>query len=173
VRRVLFDAVAVIVGVVIATLFGSLLGIDPTWAVVLAVALGLAPGEGRGGRILAFAIGAGAGWLVTALQAGFLPATDTAAMISWLVGAIIVIVVAAATTNRVPVWAGAAGIATFMGVYGPAFEANPTAFLSESPPALATTLLAGGIGFLLAYLVDMGMEPSEITVPVRDTEVPA
>jgi hypothetical protein len=131
---------------------GDALGITTVWPVLLAVAVGLAARQPTVGRIGAYVIGILAAWGAVALGAGLLPQTGLADAIALMVGLGILTVIAAVTGDHVPLWAGLAGYVAFTAFYEPIYAANPTLFLSESPVALLTVLLAGGIGFAIAGL---------------------
>ena len=134
---------------------GGLLGITTIWPVLLAVGVGLAARPVTIGRIAAYAVGTLAAWAAIALGAGALPQTAIADAISVVAALLILTAIAAVTADRFPLWAGLAGYAAFAGYYGPLYDANPTLFLSESPVALLTVLLAGAIGFAIAGVADL------------------
>jgi hypothetical protein len=84
-----------------------------------------------------------------------LPQTGIADAIVVIVAIAILTVIAALTADLVPLWAGLAGYAAFAGLYEPIYEANPTLFLSESPVALITVLLAGALGFAISAIAQL------------------
>ena len=153
-RTALIGAVVALL-VALVAMGGGLLGITTIWPVLLAVGVGLAARPVTVGRIAAYAIGAGAGWVATALTAGVLPQTAISDAIAVVAALVIIIALAAVTADQFPLWAGLAGYAAFAGYYEPIYAANPTLFLSESPVALLTVLLAGAIGFAIASLADL------------------
>ena len=134
---------------------GGLLGITAIWPVLLAVGVGLASRPVTIGRIAAYVIGTLAAWAAIALGAGALPQTAIADAIAVVAALVILTAIAAVTADRVPLWAGLAGYAAFAGYYEPLYDANPTLFLSESPVALLTVLLAGAVGFVIAGVADL------------------
>jgi hypothetical protein len=152
-RTAFIGAVVTLLAALVAV-SGGALGITTVWPVLLAVAVGLA-GPLTLGRLAAYTIGALTGWLTTALAAGLLPQTGLADAIALAVAVVVVTVIAAVTADRLPLWAGLAGYAAFVGYYEPTFAANPTLFLSESPIALLTVLLAGALGFAIAGLAQL------------------
>lgn len=153
-RAALIGAVVTLLAAVLAV-SGGALGITTVWPVLLAVAVGLAAGSVTLGRIGAYTLGALASWLAIALAAGLLPQTGLADAVALTVGLLLVTVVASVTGGRLPLWAGLAGYAAFAGFYEPTFAANPTLFLTESPVALLTVLLAGALGFAIAGLAQL------------------
>jgi len=143
---------AMAVGVILA---GGALDIDHAWPVLLAAAVGLAAGPARPGRIAAYVAGAMIAWVGAAIGAAALPQIAGAQALV-VAGAITVLAgVGAASRGRMPLWAGLAGYAAFAALYQPLYAARPTAFLTESPAALQTILLAGALGFLAALLADL------------------
>ena len=157
-RTALIGAVVTLTAAFVAALGGTI-GITNIWPVLLAVAVGLAGGVVTLGRIGALVVGTLAAWIALALDAGALPQTPLAAALAVLVGVGIVAAIAALTRDIAPLWAGLAGYAAFTGYYTPLYEANPTLFLTESPVALLTVLLAGGIGLTIAALAEMVAPP--------------
>ncbi len=134
---------------------GAPLGITTVWPVLLAIGVGLAARPVTIGRIAAYGIGAAAAWAAIALGAGALPQTAIADAIAVLAALLVLTTIAAVTADRFPLWAGLAGYAAFAGYYEPIHAANPTLFLTESPVALLTVLLAGAIGFAIAGVADL------------------
>ncbi|TVR22092.1 MAG: hypothetical protein EA387_09200 [Nitriliruptor sp.] len=153
-RTALIGAVVALL-VALVAVGGAPLGITTIWPVLLAIGVGLAARPVTIGRIAAYAVGTAAAWAAIALGAGALPQTASADAIAVLAALAILIVLAAVTADRFPLWAGLAGYAAFAGYYEPIYAANPTLFLSESPVALLTVLLAGAVGFAIASLADL------------------
>lgn len=141
--------------VALTALAGSALGIADPWPVVLVLAVVLVPGGTTLGRVGAVLVGAVLGWVAIAVQAGFLPSTAASKLLVSVGAVVIVVLVAAATSERLPLWAGLAGYAVFAGTYLPTFEASPTAFLSDSPVAFVSVLLAIAIGAVAGVLADL------------------
>jgi hypothetical protein len=166
-----------VIGVIVALLAalvaigGDALGITTVWPVLLAVAVGLAAREPTVGRIAAYVIGALAAWASIALGAALLPQTGLADAIALMVALGILTVIAAVTADHVPLWAGLAGYVAFSAFYEPIYAANPTLFLSESPVALLTVLLAGGVGFAIAGLAALFTAGTADTDELRSAPV--
>jgi hypothetical protein len=153
-RTVIHGAVVVVLAALVAA-FGSAIGITTVWPVLLAVAVGLAVWPLSLGRVGAYALGAVVGWVAMALRAGFLPDIVVSRTLAVVIGVVVLTLVAALTSDLVPLWAGLAGYAAFAGLYEPLYAESPTLFLSESPVALVTVLLAGGLGLAAAGLAEM------------------
>jgi hypothetical protein len=145
--------VALLTALVVAA--GSFLGITTIWPVLLAVAVGLAAGHVTLGRVIAYVVGAITSWVAMAIGAGVLPQALVSDVLVVVIGLAILTAVAALTADRVPLWAGLAGYAAFAAFYEPIFAANPTLFLSESPVALLTVLLAAALGIAIATVAEL------------------
>jgi len=162
-RTALIGVIVTLLAALVA-MGGGALGITSVWPVLLAVAVGLAAGPLTIGRIGAYVIGTLAAWVSIALGAALLPQTGLADAIALVVALGILTVIAAVTADHVPLWAGLGGYVAFTAFYEPTYAANPTLFLSESPVALLTVLLAGGIGFAIAGLAAL------LTAGTADTD---
>jgi hypothetical protein len=161
---------------------GAVFGADlPKVALLGAAAgavLGLVPDRSPAARLGGFVGGFAAAWLGYALRAGVLPDIPMGRAIAAVVVVAVVTAVAAATANRLPMWAGFVGVATLLGSYETTFAATPTSFVSDSMTAVTTSLLAAALGFLVAVLASgtaavAEHAPVEEDVVVLDAPVPA
>lgn len=137
----------------------SLIGLSSPWPVLLAAAVAFARPI-RPGIAGAFLTGAVAWWFAMALRAGVLPDAVWAEVVAATLAIGVCVIAAMVSSERLPLFAGFAGIAAFAGLYEPAFAAAPTQFLSESPLAFGAVVVATGLGFLAASLVDTVGSPS-------------
>lgn len=153
--RTLISGVLVAVLVAVVTLTGAAIGITSVWPVLLAAAVGLALAPVTIGRLAALVVGAVLGWVFFAIRAGFLPDVPAARALTVVGGVLVLTAIAAVTLDRAPLWAGLAGYAVFTGLYEPLHAARPTAFLTESPLALLTVLLAIAIGYAIAAVAEL------------------
>lgn len=153
-RTAVVGAVVLVLAALVAA-GGGMIGITTVWPVLLGVAVGLAAPPATLGRIAAFVVGAIASWGAMALGAALLPQSGLADAIALLVGLAIIVIIAAVTADQVPLWTGLVGYAAFAGLYEPIFAANPTLFLTESPVALVTVLLAGALGLAVASFASL------------------
>jgi hypothetical protein len=153
-RTVLTGAVVALLAALVAAT-GSVLGVTTLWPVLLAVAVGLAAGHVTLGRVVAYVLGAVVSWVAMAISAGALPQTGLSDAIVAVLGVVLVTIVAIVSGGRAPIWAGLAGFAAFAAYYEPIYAANPTLFLSESPVALVTVLLAGALGVAIATVAEL------------------
>lgn len=151
-ERPLIATVTVVALVVLLSFVDLGLGTAGLWPVLVALAVGIASAPTIG-RLSAFVIGIGAGWLGFALRAGFVPDLGAGRAIAIAVPVLVVGVIGIVSADRIPVWAGLAGIATFGAAYAPTYAADPTLFLTDSVMALAQTALAAGIGSLVGFIV--------------------
>jgi len=153
-RTAISGAVVVVLaaGLVVS---GSAIGITTIWPVLLAIAVGLAARPLTIGRVVAYVAGAIISWVMLAVRAGYLPDVVASEAVVLVVGVVLLTILAVLTADRVPLWAGLAGYAAFAGLYEPMFAEVPTAFLTESPAALVTVLLAAGAGILIAEVADL------------------
>jgi hypothetical protein len=152
VSRTLICGVVLALLAAVVAVTGSALGITTLWPLLLGAAVGFAAVPVSLGRVSAFVLGAVVSWVAMALRAGFLPDLPASRAIVVAGAVLLLAVVAAVTANRAPLWAGLVGYAAFAGLYEPLYAATPTAFLTESPTALLTVLLAGAIGVAAAEL---------------------
>jgi hypothetical protein len=179
--RTLVIGVALAVAAFLLADQGDIFGADlPKVALLGAAAgavLGLVPDRLPVARLGGFLTGFGAAWLGYALRAGSLPDTPMGRAIAAVVVVGLITVVAVATANRLPMWAGFLGAAAMLGAYETTFAATPTEFVSDSMTAVTTSLLTAAFGFLVTVLLADAVPASEVTaeqptVVALDAEVP-
>jgi hypothetical protein len=153
----------VIKGAVLA-LFGSLtvalghvFGLDLDQVALLGVTLGavigLVPDRTLVERIVGFAVGFALAWIGYALRAGMLPDTATARAIVVFGVIVVAMIVVLATGSRVPLWSTLVGMAALVGAYEQTYAASPSLFVSDSPTAATTVLLACAMGVVGSTLL--------------------
>jgi hypothetical protein len=154
--RALATGTALALAAFVLTAWGDVFGADLPKAALLGVAtgavLGLVPDRSPAARIGGFLFGFGAAWLGYALRAGWLPDTSTGRAIAAVIVVAVVTVIAVATANRLPMWAGFVGVATLVGAYETTFNATPTGFVADSTTAATASLLPAALAFLVAVL---------------------
>lgn len=150
----------------------TFLGLASPWPVLLVAAVAFVR-PARPGTAAAVLIGAAAWWLAMALRAGVLPDATWSEVAAATVAIAVAVLAAVVSSERLPLFAGLAGIAAFAGIYEPVFAASPTAFLSESPLAFGSVVVATGLGFLTATLVDAvgGLSSRDQVTPLRTEAV--
>lgn len=126
----------------------NLLALNLIWPALLAGALVLAPGRAHAGRVSAFLVGGAAGWVGYLLRVTLLPDLTVTPGLALAAAVLVVTAVAAVTSDRLPLWSAAVGVAAFSGVYEATFRATPTLFASQSLVALTTFVAAGAVGTL-------------------------
>jgi hypothetical protein len=117
--------------------------------------LGLVGHRPGWGKVAGFGVGFLAAWLGYALRAGFLPDAPAGRAVAAFLVVAVVAVVAAVTGGRLPLWSGLLGAAAIVGAYEDAYTAAPPQFLSDSPGAATTVLLAVALGFLVTNLLPL------------------
>ena len=131
----------------------SVIGLSSPWPVMLAAAVAFARPT-RPGIAGAFLAGAAAWWFAMALRAGVLPDAVWSEVVAATLAIGVCVLAAMVSSERLPLFASIAGIAAFAGLYEPAFAEAPTQFLSASPLAFGAVVVATGLGFLAASVVD-------------------
>src|SRR6478735_5456582 len=141
---------AVIIGL------SNLLGLDLEHVALLGAALGgvlgLVPHRPAWGKVAGFLAGFLLAWLGFALRAAVLPDSSAGR-------AVAAFVVAAVSGGRLPLWSGLLGAASIVGAYESVYTNAPSQFLTESPAAATTVLLAVGLGYLATNLLAAQSEP--------------
>jgi Na+/glutamate symporter len=83
-------------------------------------------------------------------------------------GVIVVLVaVAAVSAEHVPLWAMLVGSAAMVGAYEQTYAASPSLFLSDSPTAATTVLLAVALGVTGSMLIGEPAEERESVLRTR------
>jgi hypothetical protein len=115
--------------------------------------LGLVPNVPSLGKLGGFALGFVVAWAAFGVRALLLP--DTTAVLALAAFLVILLcgVVAALSTGRMPLWSALLGVAAVAGAYENAYTISPPQFLTTSPLAATTVLLAAGFGFVGVTLV--------------------
>ncbi len=131
-----------------------IVGLPSPWPVLLVAGVAFAR-PARPGSAVAVLIGAAAWWLAMALRAGVLPDATSSEILAAVVAIAIIVLAAAVSRDRLPLFAGLAGIGAFAGLYEPVFADAPTEFLAASPVAFGAVVMATGLAFLAAALVDL------------------
>ena len=162
-----------LVGLLLAVLAGVLaavsgpLSLETTWPLLLGAGVMLVPAGRPGWRLANLIVGFAAAWVGFALRAAVLPDVPLGRGLAVAAPILIVTAVAAATRNKLPLWAGLLGIAGYTGAYEAKFIAAPTDFIAQSFATMASVLLAVALGAVLAAVVgqpwraDPGEQPPD------------
>lgn len=149
-RRTL-TAIGVVTGALAITviLTGGLVGVDRLWPVLLGAAIGLAPGMAVG-RIAALVLGMTAGWVGVWLRLSVLPDTVAGRAVAGAAVLAVIVAVAVASRDRLPLWAALAGAAGFLALAESTIGVGPAAFPVDHLGTLGSLLLGAGAGALAA-----------------------
>ncbi|GAB3624902.1 hypothetical protein GCM10027418_29870 [Mariniluteicoccus endophyticus] len=115
-------------------------------------ALGLVPAEQHVGRFIGFALGFVLAWAGFAVRAAVLPDSTAGRAVAAAVVIALLAVVAVASRDRVPLWSALLGCAALVAAYETTYTEAPARFLTESPQAATTMLLACAVGVLTTTL---------------------
>lgn len=156
-RKNLLSGMLLAVFAALIVALGQALGLDLQHVALLGAALGgvlgLVPHPNTWGRVVSFLIGFVVAWLGFGLRAALLPDSATGrAVAAFLVVAIVVLVVSF-SKEFLPLWAGLLGAAAMTGAYEAIFTNAPSQFLTESPIAATTMLLAVALGYLAVSII--------------------
>ena len=166
---------AVLAAAVIA--LSEILSLDLEHVALLGAALGgvlgLVGHRPGWGKVAGFGVGFVAAWLGFALRAGLLPDAPAGRAVAAFLVVAIIAVVAAVTGGRLPLWSGLLGAAAIVGAYEEAYTAAPPQFLSDSPGAATTVLLAVALGFLVTNLLPLQTASALATEAAEGTNVAA
>ena len=162
---------AIVAGAVaLAVVLSTAIGLSSPWPVLLTAAVALVRPL-RPGPVVALLVGASAWWLAMALRAGVLADSTSSEVIAAVIAVAICTVAAAASREWMPLWAGLAGAAVFAGLYEPVFADSPTHFLTDSPLAFASVVVAVGLGTVAAAVAAvLERSTSERAIAMPSTE---
>jgi hypothetical protein len=142
---------AVIIGL------SNLLGLDLEHVALVGAALGgvlgLVPHRPAWGKPVGFLAGFLLAWLGFALRAAWLPDSSGGRAVAAFLVVALIAVVAALSGGRLPLWSGLVGAASIVGSYESVYTSAPSQFLSDSPAAATTVLLAVGLGYLATSIL--------------------
>lgn len=156
-RRTLIAGALLALGAALLAIHGGHLGLEASrialFGVAMGAVLGLAGTATPTGRAGAFGVGFVATWIGYFARAGFLPDIPMGrGVVAFLVVAVVT-VVAVASSERMPLWAGLLGVALMAGSYETTFTITPPAVETESVTAATVALLAAAIGWVVAVVV--------------------
>lgn len=151
---------AVIIGL------SNLLGLDLEHVALVGAALGgvlgLVTHRPAWGKPAGFLAGFLLAWLGFALRAAWLPDSSGGRAVAAFLVVALIAVVSALSGGRLPLWSGLVGAASIVGSYESVYTSAPSQFLSDSPAAATTVLLAVGLGYLAANLVAPQATPATV-----------
>jgi hypothetical protein len=115
--------------------------------------LGLVPHRPAWGKVAGFLVGFVVAWIGFALRAAMLPDSPAGRAVAALLVVALIAVVSSASRGILPMWSGLVGAAAIVGAYESVYTDAPSQFLSESPGAATTILLAVALGFFATSLL--------------------
>lgn len=151
---------------------GHLFGLELDQVTLLGVALGgvvgLVPDRSPTERIIGFAGGFVIAWIGYAIRAAILPDTSVARAIVVFAVIFVAMLIALASGSRLPLWSFLVGSAAMVGAYEQTYADSPSLFLTDSPTAATTVLLAAAMGLVGTVL--LGQEIASRRDAERDAQ---
>lgn len=125
-------------------------------------ALGLVPHTPDWGKPVGFLVGFLVAWIGFALRAAVLPDAASGRAVAAFIVVAVLAVIGVVSAGRLPLWTGLIGAAAIAGAYELVYTEAPSQFLTDSPAAATTVLLASALGYLATSLLPQPA-PSEET----------
>jgi len=110
--------------------------------------IGLVPHDPPLGKLGGFALGFVVAWIAFGVRAAVLPDSTFGRAVAAFLVILVCGAVAAVSAGRVPLWSTLVGAAAIVGAYETAYTSSPPTFLTASPQAATTVLLAAAVGFI-------------------------
>jgi hypothetical protein len=186
IRRTILTGVALAVGVALLVDHAAQLGTDMTNVALLGAALGAVAGLVPDGSPFTRIAGAFAGMVLAqvgyGVRAAVLPDIPAGRAIAAAGVVLALTAVAAATGNRVRLWALLLGAGAFVGAYETVYVASPTTFVADSFAMATAVSLGAAAGFAVASLLTAFTTPKPVVAEeseapsyalIRDGEMPA
>jgi hypothetical protein len=156
-RRALLSGCFIAVAAALTVLLGAVLGEDLEHFALLGAALGgvigLVPHTPAWGKLAGFGVGFVLAWIGFALRAAVLPDAPSGRAVAAFLVIILCVAVCGLSAGRIPLWSTLVGAAAIVGAYEATYTNSPVQFLSDSPTAATTVLIAAGLGYLATTLV--------------------
>ena len=161
--RRLFSGGALALCAAVVLLIGG--GSDLEHVALLGAALGgvvgLVPHNPPLGKLGGFVSGFLLAWIGFGLRAALLPDTTIGRAVATFLVIFLCGLAAAVSAGKVPLWSALLGAAAIVGAYETSYTTAPTEFLTTSPQAATTVLLAAGFGFIGSTLITMFAKASD------------
>jgi hypothetical protein len=175
IRRTILTGITLAVGVALLVDHAAQLGTDMTNVALLGGALGAVAGLVPDGSPISRILGALAGMVVAqvgyGVRAAVLPDIPAGRAIAAAVVVVALTVIAAATANRVRLWALLLGAGAFVGAYETVYVASPTTFVADSFAMATAVSLGAALGFALTSLVTAFSTPKSAVT--EDSDAPS
>jgi len=127
--------------------------------------IGLVPHNPALGKLGGFAVGFMAAWIAFGIRAAVLPDTTVGRAIAAFLVILVCGAVAVISAGKVPLWSALIGAAAIVGAYETSYTTSPSEFLTTSPQAATTVLLAAGFGFIGTTIVNTFIRGAEAEPP--------
>ena len=169
-RRTLLVGAVLTVAAALVVVLSDLLDLKLESAALLGVAIGavvaLVPDRSPLMRLVGFLAGLVFAWVGYVLRAGVLPDSTGGRAVTVALVLGLCVVIAAASMDRIPLWATFTGAAAMAGAYEYTFAAAPPEVMSTSMSTATSLLMTAALGFLLVSL----LAPREANAPVTRRE---
>jgi hypothetical protein len=139
----------------------------------LGAVVGLVPSDPPLGKLGGFAIGFIAAWIAFGIRVALLPDSTAGRAVAAFLVILVCGAVAAFSAGRVPLWSALVGAAAIVGAYETSYTSSPSKFLTASPQAASTVLLAAGFGFIAASVISVFSKRPDATAATRVPDRPA
>ena len=126
--------------------------------------VGLAPHDHPLGKLAGFGFGFVTAWVGFGVRAALLPDTTVGRAVAAFLVILVCGGIAAVSAGKVPLWSALVGAAAIVGAYETSYTLSPPQFMTTSPQAATTVLLAAGFGFIGSTLVNLFIKAPD-TVP--------
>lgn len=116
--------------------------------------VGLVPHNPPLGKLGGFVLGFVVAWIAFGVRAAVLPDTTIGRALAAFLVILVCGGVAAVSAGKVPLWSTLVGAAAIVGAYETSYTSSPSQFLTASPQAATTVLLAAGFGYLGTTIIN-------------------
>ncbi|HZW45319.1 MAG TPA: hypothetical protein VFF32_13190 [Dermatophilaceae bacterium] len=134
--------------------------------------IGLVPHDPPLGKLGGFALGFGMAWMAFAIRAAVLPDSTIGRAVAAFLVILICGGVAAISSGRMPLWSSLVGAAAMVGAYETSYGASPSTFLTTSPQAASTVLLAAAFGYIGTTVIHTFVKSPEASPTRRPSRAP-
>jgi hypothetical protein len=133
--------------------------------------IGLVPNDPPLGKLGGFALGFGVAWIAFGLRAAMLPDSTVGRSLAAFLVIFICGGAAAISAGTVPLWSSLVGAAAIVGAYESTYTSSPPTFLTTSPQAATTVLLAAAFGYIATTIIHTFIKGTDATArPGPDRE---
>lgn len=173
-KRSLIAGLVLAVVAALMILLSDPIGLDLQHVALLGGALGavvaLVKHDPPWGKLAGFIMGFVVTWIGFAVRAAVFP--DTSVGRAWTAFFVVAVIglVCAFSARHLPLWSALVGAAALVGAYEETYTAAPSQFLTDSPGAATTVLLASAFGYLVTTLISGEREEAARDAASRDAD---